>query len=55
MSYYPSSQIKTNIYSNGELITEFGELYTGYYWKNSKGEFFSGRTPQDTPSQQLFL
>ena len=55
MSYYPLSQIKTNIYSNGELVTKSGELYTGYYWKNSKGEFFSGKTPQDTPSQELFI
>jgi hypothetical protein len=55
MSYYPLSQIKTNIYSNGELSTISGELYTGYYWKTSKGQFFSGRTPQDTPSQELFL
>ena len=53
--YFPSSQIKTNIYSNGELSTISGELYTGYYWKNSKGKFFSGRTPQDTPSQELFI
>jgi hypothetical protein len=55
MSYYPLSQIKTNIYSNGDLVTKFGESYTGYYWKNSKGEFFSGRNPQDTPSQELFI
>jgi hypothetical protein len=55
MSYYPLSQIKTNIYSNKDLVTEFGEFYTGYYWKNSKGKFFSGRTPQDTPSQELFI
>ena len=53
--YFPLSQIKTNIYSNGELVTKSGELYVGYYWKNSKGKFFSGRTPQDTPSQELFL
>jgi len=55
MPYYPLSQIKTNIYSNGDLVTKSGEFYTGYYWKNSKGRFFSGRTPQDTPSQELFI
>lgn len=55
MPYYPSSQVKTNLYSDKELSTRSGEIYTGYYWKNSKGEFYSGKTPQDTPSQQLFL
>lgn len=55
MPYYPLSQIKTNLFSNGNLVTIESSPYTGYYWQNSKGNFFSGKTPQDSPSQQLFL
>jgi len=55
MPYYPLSQIKTNLFSNGNLVTAESSPYTGYYWQNSKGNFFSGKTPQDSPSQQLFL
>jgi hypothetical protein len=55
MAYYPKSQVKTNLYANpGEyLITSTGEPYQGPYWKNSKGEFFTGKTPSDVPFQQL--
>lgn len=53
--YYPKSQITSNLYTNGqELIIEgTNQLYIGYYWKTSKGEFFTGKTPQDTPKQKL--
>lgn len=55
MAYYPKSQVKTNLYANsGEyLIISTGEPYQGPYWKNSKGEFFTGKTPSDVPFQQL--
>jgi hypothetical protein len=54
MPYYPKSQIKTNLYSNNEfvLITN-NQLYKGFYWKNSSGKFFTGKTPQDTPNIEL--
>ena len=53
--YYPKSQIKTNLYSNGgEFIIELTKTpYIGYYFETSKGEYFSGRTPDDRPNQQL--
>jgi hypothetical protein len=53
--YYPLSQIKTNLYTNdGEYtILSSREEYTGYYWKTSDGKFFTGRTPQDTPTNEL--
>ena len=55
--YYPLSQVTTNLYTNG---TEFVYLnnnqpYTGYYWKASDGKFFTGKTPQDTPSEELII
>lgn len=44
--YYPKSQIQTNLYSSGELIIlSTKEIYTGYYWATSKGQYYSGRTP----------
>jgi hypothetical protein len=55
MTYYPKSQVKTNLYANlGEyLIASTNIPYQGSYWKNSKGEFFTGKTPSDVPFQQL--
>jgi hypothetical protein len=53
--YYPKSQIKTNLYTNGdEFVVQSTNLpYTGFYWKNSSGQFYSGTTPDDRPSFQL--
>lgn len=54
MPYYPKSQITTNLNTNGgELSYIDGQEYIGYYWKNSKGQFFTGKTPQDTPTEKL--
>lgn len=53
--YYPKSQIKTNLSSlSGEfVIQETNEPYSGFYWKTSKGEFFTGKTPEDGVSLKL--
>lgn len=54
--YYPLSQIQTNLYTNnGFTIKSTGELYSGFYWKNSSGQYFTGKTPQDTPVQELAI
>jgi hypothetical protein len=54
MPYYPKSQITTNLNTNGgELSYIDGREYMGYYWKNSRGQFFTGKTPQDTPTEKL--
>jgi hypothetical protein len=55
--YYPLSQITSNLYTNGR---EFAYLntkqpYIGYYWKTSDGKFFTGKTPQDTPSEEIIV
>jgi len=57
MPYYPKSQIISNLYTNGEefVFKNTPDRYTGYYWKNSKGQFFTGKTPQDTPYRELTL
>jgi hypothetical protein len=53
--YYPQSQITTNLYTNGNelFLQSNNNSYTGYYYKTSKGEFFTGKTPQDTPNLKL--
>jgi hypothetical protein len=55
MPYYPKSQIKTNLYAEpGVLLVESNNIpYVGYYWTNSKGEYWSGKTPQDIPNIRL--
>jgi sensor histidine kinase YesM len=57
MPYYPKSQIKTNLYTNGgELIYALNlELYKGYYYQTSDGKYFSGQTPNTPASQELIL
>lgn len=53
--YYPLSQITTNLYTNGGEFTVFktNQPYKGYYWKTSKGQYFTGKTPQDMPVEEL--
>lgn len=55
MSYYPLSQITSNLNTNGGefMYADTEEEYKGNYWKNSKDEYFTGKTPQDTPTQKL--
>jgi hypothetical protein len=55
MPYYPKSQIKTNLYAEpGVLLVESNNIpYVGYYWTNSKGEYWAGKTPQDIPNIRL--
>ncbi len=55
--YYPKSQIKTNLYTNGGefIIESTGDDYVGYYWKTSKDEYFTGKTPQDSFIQKLVI
>ena len=46
--YYPKSQIKPNLYTNGGeyTLTTTGENYIGYYYEASTGQLFSGKNPQ---------
>jgi len=44
--YYPKSQIKTNQHTNGSEYTLSGEDYIGPYFINSRGQTFTGSTPQ---------
>ena len=49
MAYYPKSQIKTNLYTNGEelILSNTNEDYIGYYYEISNGDKFTGKYPND--------
>lgn len=53
--YYPQSQIKTNLYTNGGefVVKSTDQNYVGPYWKVSSGQYFSKKNPQDTPYEEL--
>lgn len=53
--YYPKSQIKSNLYTNGEeyVIESTNTPYKGYYYLTSTGVAFTGKTPDDRPNQRL--
>jgi hypothetical protein len=53
--YFPKSQTKTNLYTNGgEFKTQQSNTpYTGYYYETSKGEYYSGKTPNESPTFKL--
>jgi hypothetical protein len=55
--YYPLSQITTNLSTNGGeyIYSSTKENYKGSYFKTSKGEYFTGKTPQDGPNELLIL
>ncbi len=61
MAYYPKSQIKTNLYTNGGEFTliqnqtsnQSGD-YIGYYFKTSTGQTFTGKSPSDIPNKPLY-
>jgi hypothetical protein len=53
--YYPKSQVKTNLYTNGgEYMTSQGKVeYIGYYYEVSNGKKYIGKSPQGQPSVLL--
>ena len=53
--YLPKSQIKQNKYTEGNqfIRSDDGSSYIGFYWQDSSGKYFTGKTPQDLPRVQL--
>jgi hypothetical protein len=47
--YYPKSQIKSNLYTNGGeyILSTTKEDYKGSYYEVSNGQKYTGNTPQD--------
>jgi len=55
--YYPKSQIKPNLYTNGGefILSTTKENYKGNYYKVSSGKLYSGKNPTDKPNILLTL
>jgi len=47
MKYLPKSQIQANLYTGGKeyTLSTTGEVYTGYYYKISSGQKYTGKSP----------
>jgi hypothetical protein len=55
MAYYPKSQVKTNLYTNGNEYVYDGtqQEYIGYYYALSSGKKYTGKTPNVVPTYLL--
>ena len=55
--YFPLSQIKPNLYTNGGefVIISSQEDYKGYYFKTSSGKYYTGRNSSDLPNLEITL
>jgi hypothetical protein len=55
--YYPKSQIKPNLYTNGGeyILSTTKEDYKGYYYEVSTGQKYTGKSPQDSLNILLIL
>jgi len=53
--YFPKSQIKPNLYTNGTeyVIASTLQPYTGHYFQTFDGNRYTGKTPQDGPNNRL--
>lgn len=55
--YYPKNQIETNLYSRDKLVfaNNTKQPYTGFYFKTSDGQYFTGKEPNDGRNDKLIL
>lgn len=55
MIYYPKTQIRTNLFTNGDefINSNTKELYVGPYYETSLGQQFTGKNPQDPNTTPL--
>jgi hypothetical protein len=55
--YIPKNRLITNLYTRGnELVYKDDKaLYTGYYYKTYDGKYFTGKTPNEKPNDELEL
>ena len=53
--YIPKNRIKTNLYTRGDEYKNIrtGEEYIGYYWSMYNGTIYTGKNPNEKPSEQL--
>jgi hypothetical protein len=47
--YYPKSQIKNNLYTNGDeyVLSTTQQSYKGYYYETSNGDKYTGKFPDE--------
>ena len=52
MAFYPKSQIKQNLHTNGGeyILSTTKEEYKGYYYEISSGKRYTGKSPNDAPN-----
>jgi hypothetical protein len=58
MPYYPKSQIKTNLYTNGSeyvYASARSVYYVGSYYTLSSGEAYTGKFPGEIKESQLII
>jgi len=55
--YIPANRMTTNLYTRGEEFKNAatGIPYTGYYWEMYNGTIFTGKNPNDKPTEQLII
>jgi len=55
MTYIPKNRIKENLYTRGDEFILVGtrEFYTGFYHSLYTGEFFTGKTQNDKPTEPI--
>lgn len=55
MSYLPKNRIIPNLYANPQqlIYKKNNKEYTGFYYKTYDGKFFTGKTPEDKPNEEL--
>jgi hypothetical protein len=55
--YIPKNRLITNLQTNqGEFVYKDTLIsYDGYYWKSYDGKYFTGKTPNDSPSVEIIL
>ena len=53
--YIPKNRIKTNLYTRGDeyVIKSNGENYIGFYYSLFNGTFFTGKTQNDLPTEEI--
>ena len=55
--YIPKNRIITDLFTRGEeyKIASTGVPYSGSYWEMYNGTIFTGKNPNDKPSEQLIV
>lgn len=59
MAYVPKNKIQTNLYTGIgtptlSFTTQNGKAYIGSYYRMYNGKYFSGKTPNDPNTQEIF-